>query len=719
MANRILLADDSITIQKVVNLTFADEGIEVVAVSNGEMAERRLSEINPDLVLADIFMPGKNGYELCQYIKGNPHFRHVPVVLLVGAFEPFDQAEARRVQADAHLTKPFESRTLVETVRRLIETSRLPAAGFGAPPVKAKEAATEPEPAPAEFQGFSLEAPAPEEWSSQQQAAVQQPASQDEGFAFTGPAAAVEEQPSSFSALSASSETPEQPAVADATPPADDAGFSGFEVSLTSGAPSVGFELGNLQPEEVATQDAPVESFSFAESLGKTAPSGSPAGAVIPSAFGQQSKDFVIDFEKVEAPESSFTGASLESDSPAPVANEQTVEFHPAEAASAPEPTATLSSPSAEESVQAGEISAGGPSLDFSTGFEFPSSEPIEPIAAETTTGTVPAEPQEASHRDFGFSFEVSQPTQNAEPVPTPEPTTDVEPASVFSKFNWADVKSDSADAFELAHADTAPLPKDIPVLAEASQTQPQADTGFSLEVVSELGDIDEPISSQVVAGADEHHEGAEAGESAFTAADMWSQHPQYAPMDVEPLAVGQVADAPIPADTRDAAAGYGAFEVSDARKTEPELETGFEVAQIIAEEAGFAIVESTFTERTPRQPAGDSADGGSQLGLSAVHPDRLAAALRVEPAEPILAHEREPQPPISVVSPVPVVVGSSSAAASADLPAPVMDEIVRRVVAQISDSVIREIAWEVVPDIVERVIDRVARESALRKTGT
>jgi CheY-like chemotaxis protein len=123
MASRILLADDSITIQKVVNLTFADEGIEVVAVSNGEQAERRLAEVNPDLVLADIFMPGKNGYELCEAIKENPQFRNVPVVLLVGAFEPFDQAEARRVRADAHLTKPFESRTLVETVRRLISAS--------------------------------------------------------------------------------------------------------------------------------------------------------------------------------------------------------------------------------------------------------------------------------------------------------------------------------------------------------------------------------------------------------------------------------------------------------------------------------------------------------------------------------------------------------------------------------------------------------------------
>jgi len=123
MGTRILLADDSITIQKVVNLTLADEGIEVIAVSNGDVAERRLEEVKPDLVLADIFMPGKNGYELCEAIKQNPQFRNVPVVLLVGAFEPFDQAEARRVRADAHLTKPFESRTLVETVRKLTKSS--------------------------------------------------------------------------------------------------------------------------------------------------------------------------------------------------------------------------------------------------------------------------------------------------------------------------------------------------------------------------------------------------------------------------------------------------------------------------------------------------------------------------------------------------------------------------------------------------------------------
>src|SRR5512138_582137 len=144
MGNRILLADDSITIQKVVNLTFMGEGFEVVAVSNGDQAERRLADVQPDLVLADIFMPGKNGYELCEAIKESPQYRHIPVVLLVGAFEPFDQAEARRVKADAHLTKPFESRTLVDTVRKLISASGQPRTG-PLPPLPAPDAKAEPQ----------------------------------------------------------------------------------------------------------------------------------------------------------------------------------------------------------------------------------------------------------------------------------------------------------------------------------------------------------------------------------------------------------------------------------------------------------------------------------------------------------------------------------------------------------------------------------------------
>ena len=112
---KLLLADDSITIQKVVDLTFVDEGVNVLCVNNGREAIERLAEFAPDIVLADVFMPEMNGYEVCEYIKQNDKLKHIPVMLLVGSFEPFDEEEARRVGANDTLTKPFQS------IRRLIE----------------------------------------------------------------------------------------------------------------------------------------------------------------------------------------------------------------------------------------------------------------------------------------------------------------------------------------------------------------------------------------------------------------------------------------------------------------------------------------------------------------------------------------------------------------------------------------------------------------------
>ena len=121
MGHKILLADDSITVQKIVKLTFSDEGIEVVAVGNGELAVQKIEEMRPDLVMADVFMPGKDGYEVCEYVKTHPDLRQTPVILLVHAFEPFDQEHALRVGADQHLTKPFQSiRGLVATVKEIL-----------------------------------------------------------------------------------------------------------------------------------------------------------------------------------------------------------------------------------------------------------------------------------------------------------------------------------------------------------------------------------------------------------------------------------------------------------------------------------------------------------------------------------------------------------------------------------------------------------------------
>jgi CheY-like chemotaxis protein len=104
---RILVADDNSNIQKMVGLALKDHGIEVVAVGNGEAAVRKISDVKPDLVLADVFMPVRNGYEVCKYVKDDASLAHIPVILLVGAFDPLDEQEAQRVGADGVLKKPF------------------------------------------------------------------------------------------------------------------------------------------------------------------------------------------------------------------------------------------------------------------------------------------------------------------------------------------------------------------------------------------------------------------------------------------------------------------------------------------------------------------------------------------------------------------------------------------------------------------------------------
>jgi CheY-like chemotaxis protein len=104
---KILVADDNSNIQKMVGLALKDQGIDVVAVGNGEAAVRKISDIRPDLVLADVFMPVRNGYEVCRYVKEDSTLAHIPVILLVGAFDPLDEQEAQRVGADGVLKKPF------------------------------------------------------------------------------------------------------------------------------------------------------------------------------------------------------------------------------------------------------------------------------------------------------------------------------------------------------------------------------------------------------------------------------------------------------------------------------------------------------------------------------------------------------------------------------------------------------------------------------------
>lgn len=116
----LLLADDSVTIQRVIELTFAHEDIQVIAVGDGDHAIATLRHSHPDIVLADVGMPGKNGYELAAHIKQTPALAHVPVLLLTGAFEPIDQARAREVGCDGVLVKPFEPQAVIQRVKELL-----------------------------------------------------------------------------------------------------------------------------------------------------------------------------------------------------------------------------------------------------------------------------------------------------------------------------------------------------------------------------------------------------------------------------------------------------------------------------------------------------------------------------------------------------------------------------------------------------------------------
>ncbi len=134
---RLLLADDSTTIQRVVNLTFADEGFDVVSVGDGDAAISEIAASRPDIVLADVHMPGPTGYEICSMLRGIEETAATPVILLVGSFEQFDPEEAERSGADAFITKTFQSiRQVVDQVKELVSRNQGPS-----------EAAAEPVPA--------------------------------------------------------------------------------------------------------------------------------------------------------------------------------------------------------------------------------------------------------------------------------------------------------------------------------------------------------------------------------------------------------------------------------------------------------------------------------------------------------------------------------------------------------------------------------------------
>lgn len=601
MGSRILLADDSITIQKVVNLTFSDEGIEVVAVSNGDVAERKLAEVNPDLVLADIFMPGKNGYELCEAIKQNSQFRNVPVVLLVGAFEPFDQAEARRVRADAHLTKPFESRTLVETVRRLINASAHSAGG----PIAAMTPVGEPR----DDHGSG----------------------RDTGMISSQVTSGRLAQPSTpkldLSAMMADTSAASTASIrstGELSSRMGDFHTDAFEVSV-AGAPARETITATL-----IDTDEPFETMEF---------SSSEFGSEdVSSAFALEMGEPILDFERSELFESPMPQPSFQEDI--------SFETEPAVALGADVNSAI------SEAQEFDSNSAETAQFDLTSG---------EAALAEVAEAPQPDLRATEFDVNVGTVFEAPNDTARATLLAADEPlgdvldeTTPLEESADYSATN----DSLNLELTELETVAAAPVTHtEFDLIDTPDVSSPQASTQAASE---------EEVLPEEPETAPSH------------AADWTSPH-------AGAYSTAQLDSVVMPIET---AAYLAQHSTSEAHQSEAPPEASFTSSpRWTEEEAQFAAIDIEAVS----------------VDEHAVEPDsHVSGQAPLEVEAPVTSSAKEP---------------SNGAPATSELSTATMEEIVRRVIAEMSDSVVREVAWEVVPDCVERVVDQLTRESLSKPT--
>jgi len=134
MVYRVLLADDSLTIQKLVEMALSDSDYELQAVSDGRRAVELLPTFKPDILLVDAIMPVMDGYQVCEFVKNDDQFKHLPVILLTGRFQPFDESRAEEVHIDQRIIKPFSQDQLVSTISQLLSKSTNGAKGHNTHP---------------------------------------------------------------------------------------------------------------------------------------------------------------------------------------------------------------------------------------------------------------------------------------------------------------------------------------------------------------------------------------------------------------------------------------------------------------------------------------------------------------------------------------------------------------------------------------------------------
>ncbi len=335
MGSRVILADDSVTIQKVVGIIFANEGYNLTVVASGDAAIAKAREMKPDVMLVDALMPGKNGYEVCREIRQDPALAHTAILLMTGAFEVVDEQKNRQSGADEFITKPFESQTLIDVTNRLIALTaeRLARpAGIAAPPA-------EPVPAAA-----SIPAPPPLPAAVPPQAAA--PAVDDIWATGFDDEPAAEPAASDFFAAAAQPAAPTAPAPAPAAASpiqvaaADDL-WGAFDMDEVEAAPATvaaaADDIFSFETETAAKATAAVEDEYVLEEIVFDAP----LSAAAPAASG---------FEPFGEQEISFTD-----DEPVPLAPLVDDEFG---AITFAEPEAPVSAPAFVEPPQPPPVAA-------------------------------------------------------------------------------------------------------------------------------------------------------------------------------------------------------------------------------------------------------------------------------------------------------------------------------------------------------------------------
>jgi CheY-like chemotaxis protein len=532
MPKKILLADDSITIQKVVELTFSDGDYEVTAVNNGAKAIQKLAEMRPDIILSDIIMPEKNGYEVCEYVKSHPEYRNIPVVLLTGTFEPFDPDRAEKAGCDAVVTKPFESQSLIHKVEELIASAQ---SGGGSSPAAAAAA---PAPPPVDVGSPWMDdtannpPPPPPRASAFSTASGGFPSAPSTPDSFT-------HEPDIFASAAPVEATTEMPFEIPSTPsfggdmPFDDPATPEF-AGETRAFPRMTFD--EMQKMAAAPEPEPT-------------PEPEPSPWDEPAAFGGETRAFEkMSFEDFQAsapapePQNNETRAiqrmSLEELQKLAAADEAA-----AAAPLAPEPPPPASPWDEPEAPAFGGETRAIPKLSFDD-FQQMSAPTPEAPAFGTDAGSPFG--SDADAPAFGgetrafpkLSFDDFQ-QMTAEPAAAPEPEPEPEPASPFG--------DDAASPFS---AEPVAFEDDLPTTAVWSAPEPEPEPDEA-----PLGLTDQPMHEDMFASQEPAEEPAWMTDAATAAPE---------PVEEEPVAAAAPEPAPAPVAAEAAPAAPIASDLTD-----------------------------------------------------------------------------------------------------------------------------------------------------------